>query len=118
MSLLLYPLAAMAGGLVGTIAHETSHAVAAVVLGELVGAGWQGGLAGGPYVDFRASSRWRSEAVRKAPLVVGVLAAIALVVAYRGPSPAWVAAAGTVGGLLWTSPEDLSRRRAEASAAD
>lgn len=118
MTLLLYPFAAMGGGLVGVIAHETSHAVAAVALGELEGAGWQGGLAGGPYVDFRAPTRWRSEVIRKAPLVVGVCAAIALVVAYRGPSPAWVAAAGAVAGLLWTSPEDLSQRRAEASAAD
>jgi hypothetical protein len=118
VSLLFYPLAAMAGGLVGVIAHETSHAVTAVALGELEGAGWQGGLAGGPFVDYRAPTRWRSEAVRKAPLVVGVLAAIALVVAYRGPSLAWVAAAGVVAGLLWTSPEDLSRRRAETSAAD
>lgn len=118
MSLLLYPLAAMAGGLIGVIAHETTHAVAAVAVGELVGVGWQGGVVGGPYVDFRAPTRWRSEVVRKAPLVVGVGAAVALVAAYRGPSPAWVAAAGAVAGLLWTSPEDVSRARAQASAAD
>lgn len=118
MSLALYPLAAMAGGLVGTIAHEMTHAVAAIALGELVGAGWQGGLAGGPFVDFRAPTRLRSEAIRKAPLVVGLLAGIALVVAYRGPSLAWVGASGVVAGLLWTSPEDLSRRRAASSAAE
>lgn len=118
MTLLLYPLAAMAGGLVGTLAHETTHAVAAIALGELVGVGWQGGLAGGPFVDYRAASRWRSEAIRKAPLVVGIVAAVALAVAYRGPSLATLAATGTVAGLLWTSPEDLSSARAEASAAE
>lgn len=107
MSLLAYPLAAMAGGICGTIIHEATHAIVAHALGELDGAGWQGGLAGGPFVDFRAEGRWRSEAIRKAPLVAGVIAAIALIASYDGVTPAWVALAGAVAGLLWTSPEDL-----------
>ena len=118
MSVLAYPLAAMAGGLAGTITHEAIHAGVASVVGELEGVGWQGGLAGGPFVDFRAASRWRSEAVRKAPLVVGTLVAVAVALAFDGLTVPWVAAAGFAAGLLWTSPEDLSAERAQSSAAD
>jgi len=106
MNALGYAAAAMAGGLVGTLAHESLHALVAAVVGRLHGVGWQGGLAGGPYVDFEAAGRWRSEAVRKAPLVVGVVAGIVVASRFE-PTPAWVAAAGAVAGLLWTSPEDL-----------
>lgn len=117
MSLALYPLAAAVGAVVGTVLHEATHAAVAAAFGVLDGAGWQGGLTGGPYVDFAPETRAQSEAVRKAPLVLGALALGALVVAYPGPTLPWVAAAGGVAGLLWTSPEDLfvkaaSRRRA------
>jgi hypothetical protein len=106
MSLLAYPLAAMAGGLVGTVAHEGLHYVVARALGRVEGVGWQGGLAGGPYVDFAVGSRWRSEAVRKAPLVAGLLAGIG-VASTAAATPSWVAAVGVVAGLLWSSAEDL-----------
>ena len=117
MSLLAYPIAAMAGGLVGAIAHETIHAVAAHALGELEGVGWQGGLVGGPFVDFRTPSRWRSEVVRKSPLAVGIASAIVVALSFDGVTLPWVAAAGFAAGLLWSSPEDLFAARAEASAA-
>ena len=106
MSLLAYPLAAMAGGLVGTVAHESLHALTAAVVGRVKAVGWQGGLTGGPYVDFEARSRWRSEAVRKAPLAVGLVAGIVVASRFE-PTPRWLAALGVVWGLLWTSPEDL-----------
>ena len=118
MSVLWYPLAAMAGGVVGAISHEAIHAAAAHALGELVAVGWHGGIAGGPFVDFRTASRWRSEVVRKAPLAVGVLVAIVVLLSFDGISIPWIAAAGFAAGLLWTSPEDLFVERAETSAAD
>jgi len=117
VTLLYYPLVAMAGALVGAIAHETIHAVAAWALGEVVEIGWQGGLVGGPFVDFRAEARWRSEVVRKAPLVAGVAAGIVVAVTYDGVTLGWVASAAVAAGLLWSSPEDLSRARAVDSAA-
>jgi hypothetical protein len=107
MSLALYPLAAAAGAVVGTAVHEAAHAAVAAAFGVLDGFGWQGGLTGGPYVDFAPDTRWQSEAVRKAPLALGVLALAALIAAYPGPTLPWVAAAGAVAGLLWTSPADL-----------
>ena len=116
MSIYLYPLAAAVGGLVGTIVHEATHAVAAHALGELRGVGWQGGLAGGPYVDYHTPSRWRSEVIRKLPLALGVAAAIVLALAYDGVTVAWLTAAGAVAGLLWASPEDLFLDAAEQSA--
>jgi len=106
----------MAGAAVGTLAHEATHAAVAAVVGTVERVGWQGGLGGGPFVDFRATSWWRSEAVRKAPLVVGGGALVALVVAYDGPTLSWVAAAAATLGLLWSSPEDLFSARAEQSA--
>jgi len=112
MSLLAYPLAAMAGGLVGTVAHESLHALVAAIVGRVHGVGWQGGLAGGPYVDFETAGRWRSEAVRKAPLAVGLVAGIVVASRFE-PTAAWVAAVGAVAGLLWTSPEDLFADAAE-----
>lgn len=111
-SLTLYPLAAVAGALVGSALHEASHAAVAAAFGVLDGAGWQGGLTGGPYVDFRPETRLQSEAVRKAPLVVGVVGSGALVAAYDGPTVAWVGAAAAVVSVLRLSPEDLSIRRA------
>ena len=107
----------MGGALAGTITHEAIHAAVASVVGELEGVGWQGGLAGGPYVDFRAPTRARSETVRKAPLVVGVAVVVAVAASFETPTVAWVAAAGFALGLLWASPEDLSSARAESSAA-
>jgi len=115
VSLLAYPLVAMAGAIAGAFTHEATHALVATVVGDVKGVGWQGGLAGGPYVDFRAPSRWRSEAVRKAPLVAGVIALAIVVVTYPGPTLDWVAAAAFALGLLWTSPEDLFGARATAS---
>ncbi|WPH59265.1 hypothetical protein AFNJKBDN_CDS0048 [Halorubrum virus V_ICIS4] len=107
MSLALYPLAAACGAVVGSFVHESTHAAVAAACGVLDGYGWQGGLAGGPYVDFEPETRWQSEAVRKAPLSLGLVALAALIVAYPGPTLPWVAAAGAVAGLLWTSPQDL-----------
>jgi len=118
VSLIAYPLAAMGGALCGSICHEATHAVAAVALGELVGVGWRGGVAGGPFVDFRADARWRSEVIRKAPLALGVIALAATVVTYHGPTLAWVALAAASLAVVWSSPEDFSRERAEAAAAD
>jgi hypothetical protein len=112
MSLLAYPLAAMAGGLVGTVAHESLHALIAAIVGRVEAVGWQGGLGGGPYVDFETAGRWRSEAVRKAPLAVGLVAGIVVASRFE-PTPSWVAALGVVWGLLWTSPEDLFADAAE-----
>ena len=116
MNLLWYPIAAMGGVLVGTIAHEMTHALAAHALGELQGVGWQGGIAGGPYVDFRVESRWRSEVVRKSPLALGALLLALVVVTYEAPTIAWVFAATMALGMLAASPEDLFVDRAVESA--
>lgn len=117
LSLVAYPLAAMAGALVGTIAHEGIHAVLAIALGQLEGVGWQGGLAGGPYVDFRAPTRARSEVIRKAPLAVG-LGGAAVVVTSATLSVAWTFGAAVVAGLLWTSPADLFLARSRQAAGE
>lgn len=113
MSLVYYPLSAAAGAVVGVALHEATHALVAAAFGVLDGAGWQGGLAGGPYVDFAPETRWQSELVRKTPLAIGLVALVALVAAYPGPTLGWVAAGGAVAGLLWTSPEDLFVEAAE-----
>lgn len=113
MSLLAYPLAAMAGGLLGTVAHECTHYLVARALGTVERVGWQGGVTGRLFIDFRVGSRWRSEAVRKAPLAVGVAGVAALVVGFDGPTLPWATAAGAVAGLLWSSPEDLFLHRAD-----
>lgn len=116
MNLLWYPLAAMAGGIGGVIAHESLHALAAAALGQLVGVGWRGSWrTGGPVVEFRASTRWRTEAVLKAPLLAGVAVA-AVVLAGSGVTLGRVALAGVAVGLLWASPEDLWASRAHAAA--
>ena len=116
MTLLLYPLAAMAGGIGGAIAHESLHVAVAAAVGELHRVGWRGSwLTGGPVVDFRARTRWRTEAVLKAPLVAGVAVA-AVVLAGSGLTPGRVALAGVAMGLLWASPEDLWASRAHAAA--
>ena len=115
MNLVLFPLAAMAGGVVGIVLHEALHALAATQFGELEAVGWQGGLTGGPYVDFRTDSWLASEVVRKLPLVVGV-AGLALTIATAEASVSWVFNAGAVAGLLWTSPEDLSQSASVESA--
>jgi hypothetical protein len=118
MSLALYPLAAAAGAVVGTAVHEATHAAVAAAFGVLDGAGWQGGLTGGPYVEFAPETRWQSEAVRKAPLVLGLISVFVLLGTYPGPSVLWVAAGGATGGLLWASPEDLFTEAAQQSPSD
>jgi hypothetical protein len=100
-------IAAAGGGLVGSILHELTHAAVAAAFGVLDGFGWQGGLAGGPYVDFTAETRWQSEAVRKAPLTLGIVALIVLIVVYETLTLPWIAASGATLMLLKTSPEDL-----------
>jgi hypothetical protein len=117
LTLVAYPLAAMAGALVGTVVHEATHAALAIALGQLEGVGWQGGLAGGPFVDFRAPTRARSEVIRKAPLVVG-LGGAAVVVTTATLSVAWTFGAAVVAGLLWTSPADLFLSRSQAAAGE
>jgi len=112
------PLTAAAGLLVGAVAHESTHAVAAVALGELEAVGWAGGVAGGPYVDFRAPTRWRSEVIRKAPLALGVVAAASAVVGFEALTLAWLFHAALAVGLLQASPADLFLSRARASAGE
>jgi len=118
VGLALVPLAAAAGLLVGAVAHESTHAVAAVALGELEDIGWQGGVAGGPYVDFRAPTRLRSEVIRKAPLTLGVLAAAMAVVGFKTITLRWLFHAAVTVGLLWSSPADLLVSRARAAAGE
>lgn len=117
MNLVWYPLAAMGGGIVGVLAHELIHIAAAFAFDALEGVGWQGGLAGGPYVDFRTDSRVASEIIRKAPILYGALAAVGALLTIEA-TPTWVFLAAVAAGLLWTSPEDLFLSRAEASAGE
>jgi len=118
MSLALVPLTAAAGMLVGALVHETTHAAAAVALGELEAVGWAGGLAGGPFVDFRAPTRLRSEVIRKAPLVLGLVAAATAVVGFEAVTLPWLFHAALAVGLLWTSPADLFVEEAAAAAGE
>lgn len=111
-------LTVMAGAFLGALAHELTHAVAAMVLAEEMTMGWQGGIEGGPYVDFRAGSRWRSEVIRKAPLALGILALATAVVGFEVLTLAWLLHAGFALGLLWTSPQDLFVAPARASAGE
>jgi hypothetical protein len=104
--------------LVGALVHETAHAAAALVLGELEAVGWAGGFAGGPYVDFRAPTRLRSEAIRKTPLALGILAAATAVVGFEGVTLTWLFQASLAVGLLWSSPADLFVERAAATAGE
>jgi hypothetical protein len=109
-------LAAMAGGVLGVVAHESIHYAVARALGDVVGVGWTGGLAGRLFVDFRVPTSafgWRSEAIRKAPLAAGLGGAIALVATFDGVTLPWLVGAGVVWGLLWTSPEDLFASQAQ-----
>ncbi|UXF50990.1 MAG: hypothetical protein HQRvContig04_15 [Haloquadratum phage sp.] len=105
--------AAAGGGLIGSILHELTHAAVAAAFGVLDGFGWRGGIAGGPYVDFEPDTRWQSEAVRKAPLALGVVALIGLFAVYERPTLPWIAAAGATLMMLKTSPEDLFVEAAE-----
>jgi hypothetical protein len=104
--------------LLGALAHETAHAAAAVALGKLESVGWAGGVTGGPYVDFRAPTRARSEIIRKAPLALGLLAAATAVVGFKAITLPWLFHAGVAIGLLQASPADLFVERAEASAGE
>jgi len=112
------PLTAAAGLLVGALAHEATHAVAAVALGQLEAVGWAGGLAGGPYVDFRAPTRLRSEVIRKAPLALGLGAAASAVVGFDAVTLPWLFQAALAVGLLQASPADLFLSRAHATAGE
>lgn len=108
----------MTGGFVGVIIHEGVHAVLAIMLGRLENIGWDGGRwFGGPYVDFRAETRLRSEVIRKGPLVVGLLTA-AVVVPAATYSIGWIFSAAVVAGLLRISPADLFASRAAATAGE
>ena len=118
MSLALVPLTAATGMLVGAVAHETAHAAAALVLGELEAVGWAGGFAGGPYVDFRAPTRWRSEVIRKAPLALGTVAVASAVVGFKAVTLPWLFQAALAVGLLQASPADLFVERAAATAGE
>jgi len=100
-------IAAAGGALVGSILHEMTHAIVAVAFGVLNGFGWEGGLAGGPYVEYNAETRWQSEAVRKAPLAVGIAALVGLILIYETLTLPWIAGAGATLMLLQGSPEDL-----------
>jgi len=111
-------LTVVAGGILGALAHETTHAVAALALGQLDAVGWQVGVAGGPYVDFRAPTRLRSEIIRKAPLALGLVAAATAVVGFEALTLPWLFHAALAVGLLWTSPADLFVERAAATAGE
>jgi len=111
-------LTVMAGGFLGALAHELTHAVAAIVLAEEMTMGWQGGIEGGPYVDFRAASRWRSEVIRKAPLALGIISLATAVVGFEMLTLPWLLQGSFALGLLWTSPADLFIARARASAGE
>jgi hypothetical protein len=118
MSLLLFPLAMMTGGVIGVVAHETLHWLAATAFGSVEAVGWQGGVLGGPFVDFRAPRRLHSEVIRKAPLAAGLIATVVLFGTFDGVTVAWLVGAGIAAGLLWTSPEDLSLAAAERPEAE
>ena len=117
MSLLWLTLAAMAGGVVGAAIHEGTHLATAAALGVVEAVGWQGGLAGGPYVDYRVQSRWRSEAVRKSPLLLGLAALGGFLVSFDGVGLVAMFEAGVISGLLWASPEDLFADAAQREAS-
>lgn len=118
MTLALVPLTVAAGMLVGVLAHESTHALLAVALGKLEAIGWAGGLAGGPYVDFRAPTRARSEVIRKAPLAVGVIVAATAVIGFKRVTLPWLFHAAVAVGLLWSSPADLVASQAAAAAGE
>ena len=90
MTLVAFPLAAMAGGVVGTIAHETSHAVVAATVGTLERVTWRGGVTGGPVIEFRAGPAGgaRDELVRKAPFGLGLIG-LAVTLAASTPRALW-----------------------------
>jgi len=109
MTLLAYPLAAMAGALGGTVVHEASHAVVAAAVGTLERVTWRGGVTGGPVVEFRAGPAGgaRDELVRKAPLGLGLIG-LGVTLATSTPRALWWwALAGATLGCLWSSPADL-----------
>jgi hypothetical protein len=100
-------LTVMAGGFVGALVHELTHAVAAILLADEMTMGWQGGIEGGPYVDFQAPSRWRSEVIRKAPLALGMVALATAVVGFEVVTLAWLFHAGFALNLFFSSSADL-----------
>ena len=113
MSIVLAPLAAMAGAVAGATVHELAHAIVAVLVGGRVEkVGWTGGLTGGPVVLWRSpdDSTWRPRAVGLAPFALGVVAAVT---AISRPPDGYAAfgVAGFVLALLWSSPEDFSLAR-------
>jgi len=107
--------AAPIGTLVGSALHEASHAVAAERLGgSVVGAGWQGGLTGGPFVSWEApdDAGWRPLAVGVAPVVTALVVAVGFAASNPKGLTAWFGAAGTLIGLLWLSEEDVDPQQA------
>jgi len=109
VTLLAFPLAAMVGGVVGTIAHEASHAVVAATVGTLERVTWRGGVTGGPVVEFRAGDAGgtRDELVRKAPLGLGLIGLGVTLAASTPRALWWWALAGATLGCLWSSPADM-----------
>jgi len=112
--------ATMAGALVGSIAHELSHAMAAVgVGGDIIEIGWRDGLTGGPVVVWESPERtgWEPVVVGFAPVVAAVIAAVG--VSLWRPTNA-VELGGAVGlllGLLNLSREDVDPQQASETAA-
>jgi hypothetical protein len=56
--------------------------------------------------------------IRKAPLALGVLAAVSAVVGFEAITLPWLFHAALAVGLLWSSPADLLVSRARASAGE
>lgn len=106
----------MGGGVLGVVAHESIHWLLASALGSVEQVGWAGSVGGGPFVEYWVPDSigdWRSEAIRKGPLVAGIFGLAGLFSTFDGVTLPWIAGAGAVAGLLWTSTEDLF-----SSAAD
>jgi hypothetical protein len=103
MSLALYPLAAAVGTLIGIVAHEFVHALAAAALRLPFGFGRQGVT---PYVAFRTHTRLQSEIVRKAPIAVGSVALL-LMFKWFEPTLGWYVVGGAVLAMVGASREDL-----------
>lgn len=115
----LAALAAPLGTLIGAALHEASHAIAAELLGgRVVDVGWQGGLAGGPYIGWEApdGAGWRVIAVGVAPVVTAVVFAVGVAASNPKGLPAWFGAAGTLIGLLLLSKEDVNPQCARETA--
>jgi len=113
--------ATMAGAVVGSVAHELSHAAAAVgVGGNVIEIGWRDGLTGGPVVIWESpqNTGWEPVVVGLAPVVGAVIAAVG--VSLWRPTDA-VGIGGAVGvllGLLNLSREDVDPQQASDAAKE